>query len=185
MNRLIDRLVGLIGINAAAWLSVVLLLVFGALCGWHVNGWRTASRLSAVQAEFSAAREKWEEERQEAIGKALAESEAKRAHEKTFTERLALASKEASDANKRLSDLRSRHSELGARLRDARSGLAAALNRSERPPAAACVSASDAAGAAFAGCAEQYQDVARQLGECLGGMQMIEKTWDAARGMCR
>jgi chromosome segregation ATPase len=182
---LIDKITGLIGVNAAALAFTLGTLVFGVYCGWRVTAWCYQDDVAEIQAEFATARQGWETERQTALAQALAASESRRVQEQTFTEQLAQAVQEADHAKTRIARARADSDRTARQLRDARAAIAAAANRRGEAPAAACFRAADITVRTVGECATQYRNLAHQYGECLAGMQLIEKTWNAARDLCR
>jgi chromosome segregation ATPase len=178
MSAAIDWLVGKLGMSAVAYLAVAAVLAVGAWAGASLNGVRWELKLKALQSEFDSARAA-------AAAQALADSEARRARERAFTEQLSAAAKEADDAKQNLAALRARASRPDSQLRAARAALTAALNREEHAASAACLGAADAALAALGNCAERYRDMAQEYGGCLSAVQMTEKIYNAARQTCR
>ena len=158
---------------------LVCLLAAASFAGGHRVG------AAGVQSKFDKAKQSWAEERQTATARALAESETQRAINLAFTEQLSTAIKEYDDEKQKLVAARARADRAERRLRDARADITAALNRKEWASAAPCLRAADATLSALGGCAGAYRDMAHRYGECLAGMQMIEKTWRAARAVCR
>jgi len=158
--------------------------VASAICMGFAVGHKVGA--AGVQAKFDQAQQAWAEERQTAIEQALAESETQRAVERAFTAQLSTAIKEYDDEKNLLAAAARADRDRAARqLRDARSSITAALNRAEWATAAPCFRAADTTLAALGGCTGAYRDMADRYGECLAGMQMIEKTWNAARDVCR
>ncbi|MCL1860984.1 MAG: hypothetical protein FWG52_05550 [Proteobacteria bacterium] len=161
-----------------ASLSVVVIYGLWFWMGYQAGG-------SSARLELAEARAAWQKERTAAKADALTESEAQRAREQSLTEKLALAAKEHDDAKTLLSAAIADRSRIDRQLRDARSAITAALNRKEWAAAAPCFRAADTTLSALGGCTGEYRDMAYRYGECLAGMQMIEKTWNAARETCR
>jgi len=138
-----------------------------------------------ARLELAEARTEWQEEREKATATALAESEAQRAREKTLTEKLSLAVKDYTDVKTRLAAAAADRRRVDRQLRDARAAITAALNRQGQPATPACIRAADITIASLGGCTGEYRDMAHRYGECLAGMQLIEKTYNAARETCR
>jgi len=162
----------------AATLSVVVIYALWFWAGYQAGGKEARLKL----AEASAA---WQKERTQATDKALAESEAQRAREQILTEKLTLAAKEHDDVKTRLATAIADRGRTDRQLRNARAAITAALNRQEQPAAPACIRAADTTVSALGRCSDEYRNMAGQYGSCLAGMQLIEKTYNAARETCR
>lgn len=164
-------------------ISGVATAVFIAVVGFGLGHTLGAA---GVQAEFDEAQRAWDAERQTATDRALAESETQRTIERAFVDQLTAALKEYDDEKTALTAAaRADRERYDRRLRDIRADITSALNRQEWPAAPTCVRAADATLTALGACADRYRGVAHQYGECLAGMQMIEKTYNAARDVCR
>ena len=181
MTWLIDKLTGLFGGNWLLWIAVIAACLGGVFVGVGL----TRSATHEAREELARARAEWEAERHSATARALGESEAQRAREKALAEKLTLAMREHDNAKNRLTAVIADRNRLDVRLRNAQAALAAAADRQGQLATPACRRAADATIAALGSCAEQYRHMARQHGECLAGMQVIEQAWDAARAACR
>lgn len=162
----------------------VLSLGVAVLCGvYFYIGYQSGGK--SARLKLSQAQTVWEKERTTSTAAALAESEVQRAREQILTEKLTTAAKERDDAKTHLAAAVADRSRIDRQLRDARAAITAAFNRQGQPAAPACHRAADATLSALGGCAEAYRGMAYRYGECLAGMQLIEKSWNAARDTCR
>jgi len=150
---------------------------------WFWGGFQVGGQ--NARRELAEARTEWQEEREKATASALAESEAQRIREKNLTEKLARATKEHNDVQTRLAAAVADRGRIDSQLRDARAAITAALNSKEWSATAPCIRAADTTFEALGRCSEAYRGVAGQYGSCLAGMQLIEKTYNAARETCR
>jgi hypothetical protein len=185
MTWIFDKLIERFGVNATSWILGIFYFVTVFAIGYWWSSIGSGKEIADLKAGFAEASAAWEMERRTASAKALAESEAQRANERGFTAALAQAAKEKDDAKTELAAVRARAGDTERQLRNARSAITAALNRKEWAASAACFRAADATVTALEECSNAYRGVAYQYGECLAGMQMIGKTWNAAREMCR